>query len=103
MTMSFIPRLRAATVAVACREARIRGIVTPEDQAAAVLDVGHRPAAAASSDARDAVRVTRRVASAPAAHIQGPRRGSGVPKALINADAGRVPTRRLQWWGEKTG
>ena len=63
------------------REARVGGVVAPEDQAAAVRDVRHRPAAAAGGDARDAERVARGVASAPAAHVQRPdevRRAEGV-------------------------
>ena len=52
------------------RQARVGGIVAPKDQAAAVGDVRHRPAAAADGDTRDTKRVARGIASAPAAHVQ---------------------------------
>ena len=63
------------------RQARVGGVVTPKDQAAAVGDVRHCPAAAAGGDAPDTERVARGVASAPAAHVQRPdeiRRAEGV-------------------------
>lgn len=65
------------------RQARVGRVVTPKNQAAAVLDVRHRPAAAADCDARDAERVAGGVASAPAANVQRPdevRRAEGVHK-----------------------
>ena len=90
------------------REARIGGVVAPEDQAAAVLDVRHRPAAAAGGDARDAERVARRVASAPAAHVQRPdevRRAEGVHQptqegrriADCGGGGGRLAERHALW------
>jgi hypothetical protein len=63
------------------RQARVGGVVTPKDQAAAVGDVRHCPTATAGGYARDTKRVARGVASAPAAHVQRPdeiRRAEGV-------------------------
>jgi hypothetical protein len=63
------------------RQARIGRVVAPKDQATAVSDVRHSPAAASGGDARDPERIACGKASAPAAHVESPyevRRAEGV-------------------------
>jgi hypothetical protein len=63
------------------REACVGGVVSPEDQAATVGNVRHCPATAAGRHACDAIRVARRKAPSPPAHVQCPdkvRRSEGI-------------------------
>ena len=53
------------------REARVAGVVAPQDEAAAVGDVRHRAAAAAGADAADAVGVAGGKRRAPSRRCRG--------------------------------
>ena len=79
------------------RQARVGGVVTPKDQAAAISDVRHRPAAAGRWR-----RSRHRTRSAwhslgPSRTCPAARRGSAC-RRRSSADAGRLPNRRLRWW-----